>query len=189
VEVNARWAGVNFHDALAVEDACTGNNQFNACFQAYLDEDAFNKMPAVRPIKAHGAAWMAVNYKAGTLVGVPGMDRAMKLKSFYNWDLQVQIGQPLAKTTPSGIPASVALVHKDNAVVTADYNYLIDLSYSNRFFDTVKSNTFLAENGRPIASAWWMDLAFAGACVGAVLLVVTRSKEVEHDGTPYVSVE
>merc|ERR1719453_320003 len=59
VEVNARWAGVNFHDALAVEDACTGNNQFAATFQAYLDKDAFDAMPAVRPISQYGAAWMA----------------------------------------------------------------------------------------------------------------------------------
>merc|ERR1719487_668320 len=65
VEVNARWAGINWDDGLAVEKACTGQDQVTATF------DAFDRMPAVRPLKQNGAMLMLVNYQTGILRGIP----------------------------------------------------------------------------------------------------------------------
>merc|ERR1711988_959668 len=55
VEVNARWAGMNWHDGFAIEDACMGNNQIAAAFTAYLDENGFKQMPAIPLMKQWGS--------------------------------------------------------------------------------------------------------------------------------------
>merc|ERR1740117_1360144 len=69
VEINDRWAGIGWHDGLAVEDRILGNNQINAAFAAFLDGEEFDAMPAVRPFLhgLHGAFISAVNIHPGML--------------------------------------------------------------------------------------------------------------------------
>merc|ERR1719160_666172 len=72
VEVNARWPGISWNDGLAVEQATAGTDQVAAAFDAYLDKDAFERMPAVHPIKQWGAVIFALNWRPGVLRGMPG---------------------------------------------------------------------------------------------------------------------
>lgn len=139
VEINARWAGIGWKDGLAVEQAAVGTNQVAAAFDAYLDQDAFDKMPSVLPLKQHGAVVFTVNTQRGILIGIPGLYVAMHSPSFLSSDLEyATMGKVLPLTTPNAIPINIALVHPVEAVVTADYNRLIDLEYADQFFDIMQ---------------------------------------------------
>jgi len=162
VEVNARWAGINWHDGLAVEQATVGENQIAAAFKAYLSKDEFEKMPAVRPLNKHGAVIFAINYQEGVLRGVPGVALAKTLPSYWDSDVQVPLNKVLLKTTPSSIPVELALVHEDGAVVDADYARIVNLEAANGFFDIEEAAT---------ASLAAQRLGRTGSTVQAILLL------------------
>merc|ERR1719387_3189739 len=148
MEINARWAGINWGDGLTVEEHCVGMDQIEATFTAYLDQDAFDRMPAVRPLKTHGAVLFGMNKRAGILKSIPGFEAVKKFPSYLSSDIDSaagiagMLGKELALTSPSAIPLAIGLANDDKAVVDADYARIIDMENANVFFDT-----------RPVATA------------------------------------
>jgi len=196
VEVNARWAGINWDDGLAVEHACTGMDQVTATFSAYLDEEAFNAMPAVRPLKQNGAMIMGVNYQTGTLKGLPGLAAAKEYASYISSDggALTGIGKPILPTTPGSIPIQIAFAHKDIAVVHADYARVIALEKDNSFFDIeVQSSQLLAAQrlGRTGLNATGLLAVMASALALLVLALFTSGilKPEVKDDSVYLAVE
>lgn len=198
VEINDRWAGIGWNDGLAVEDKVLGTNQINAAFDAFLSQERFDAMPAVRPFLngLHGGTVCAVNMRAGMLRSIPGMELAKTLPSYFNADVEdAHIGQILALTTPNAIPVNIALVHEDQAVVTANYNALIEMSYAGTFFDvdaqTITPSGLAARRAGLTGQSSAVMLLAAGVMIaGAVAMVAAVSKrQQQRDGTEYVSVE
>jgi len=140
VEVNARWAGVNWNDGLAVEKACVGEDQITATFATYLDQQAFAKMPDVRPITQYGAVVFTINYQPGVLTGLPGLAVAKQSSSYLSSDIDSASGLSgimdkfLPKTTPDTIPINIALASKNKKVLDKDYSHLIQIQTDRDFF-------------------------------------------------------
>jgi len=205
VEINARWAGINWHDGLAVEKATVGLDQYTATFDAYLDAGAFERMPDVRPMIQHGAVVFGVNYRAGILRGIPGLSVAKNSQSYLDSDVVgVSVGKVIPKTTPNTIPCNIALAHKDKAVVDADYYHLIHLEKEGEFFDIAPS-TGGASRSRPLLTALHADhsglparplLSLAslaillGVGAGAVAIFVkTVLRRDSAEGAVYLAIE
>jgi len=201
VEVNARWAGINWDDGLAVEKATTGIDQVTAAFYAYLDQEAFDKMPAVRPIKQHGAMIMAVNYETGVLRGIPGLAAAKRDKSYLSSDGGALngIGKPILPTTPGTIPVQIGLAHPDSAVVDSDYDRIIKSEYEHTFFDIVKNLTSYKSSratalaSRGVGHSASSLLAFAACAVLGIFMVAffttASSRQPGSSEAEYVSIE
>jgi len=212
VEVNARWAGVNWNDGLAVEKACVGQDQITATFDAYLDQDAFDSMPAVRPLIQHGAVVFTINYQAGILTAVPGMEATKSSASYLNMDvdsatgLAGMIGNLLPLTTPNSIPINIALANKDEAVVDADYKRLLSLQEKGDFFTVTPRLTPWAQSpvaqslsaarlGRNGFAAENLPLLFASLTLGVAAMVfiavsaASSRREVSDPMDSYVCVE
>lgn len=176
MEINARWAGINWGDGLTAEETCTGKNIIEAAFESYLDKAAFDAMPAVRPITCHSALIQTLNYKAGFLKAIPGLDEVKKMKTYLSSDIDSAqglsglIGKVLPLTSPNNIPVNIALKSNDEKEVDADYDRIIQMEKENKFFDTrpsmltesLATNRFLA---LPLALA---TLIVVGLTVGMV---------------------
>jgi hypothetical protein len=188
VEVNARWAGISWNDGLAVEKATTGTDQVAATFDAYLDKDAFESMPAVRPITQWGAVIFTLNWRPGVLRGMPGLDAAKKLPSYIaSGEEYANIGKLLPLTTPSSIPVEIALAHPDKSVVDADYARIIATEKANGFFDTVPLQPpFNLATSR--LSAATAPMAF-GAFMTVAVLFAVLSRRREREDTVYLAIE
>jgi len=196
VEINARWAGIGWKDGLAVENAAVGTNQITAAFDAYLDQDAFDKMPSVLPLKQHGAVVFTVNTQEGILIGIPGLYVAEHSPSYLSSDKEyATMGKVLPPTTPNAIPINIALVHPDEDVVTADYERLIDLEYADQFFDIMQLKKMPHQNapfpstnlaGVMVGQTSLLMLAAVGAGLIATGVMVTRlTKRETRDDTEY----
>lgn len=199
VEVNARWAGMNWHDGLAVENVCMGNNQITATFTSYLDADGFDKMPVFPIMKLWGASIATINYVRGKVRGLPGLVAAKQYPSYYDSDVDCPgsseadlIGRFLDKTNPDCIPVRIAFVGKDRSVVMSDYNRVINLEYKGKFFDlqpideTSPPNLSAADNKPATRASLVYCAALVGCAVCAMMLAaVIRSRREKSDGTEY----
>jgi hypothetical protein len=188
VEINARWAGIGWHDGIAVEKATVGQDQYTAAFDAYLDADAFDKMPAVLPLRQHGAVIFTVNTHAGILKGLPGVAAAKESSSYLDSYVEhrlVGIGKYIAKTTPDTCPVYVALAHKSEAVVDKDYHHLIHLEKENTFFDVKKGKhgEFLVatlDGEGHIADSWSLGFICLVLFVGAASAFAVSRARASH---------
>lgn len=199
MEINARWAGINWGDGLTVEDVCVGKNIIEAAFESYLDQDAFDSWPVVRPILQHGGVIFTINYQAGILKAIPGLEAAKKMPSYYDSDIDSaqglagMKGKELALTTPNSIPVCIALVSKDPHVIDADYDRLIQMQTENKFFDIspvmltgslATSQIRLSERRLPV------PLAFAMlSLVGMTVFIVYFSKQESSTPGDYITLE
>jgi hypothetical protein len=197
VEVNARWAGMNWHDGLAVENACMGNNQITATFTSYLDEEGFNAMPVVPPMKLYGASIASINYKPGIVKAVPGLEAAKGYSSYHDSDVDCPasypesslIGKFLDKTIPDCIPVRIAFVSKDKSAVEADYNRAISLVYKQQFFDTepqVSSQSLDTAGHHPVD---YTIMAAFGFCSLVFVAVYRFRHQTDTDSDYYIAVE
>jgi len=188
VETNARWAGINWNDGLGVEQAAVGNDQINAAFSAYLDGDAFEKMPAVLPLKKWGGMIFGINYQSGLLKAAPGFEAAKKYPSYYNGLFQKVLGQPIIPTTPDACPFTIGLVSDKKADVDADYARIVDLEKANKFFTVVPENLRLsaAQSSGHVGVVVFFAMLGLGAMA---LAIATVSRQEKRDGTEYLAVE
>lgn len=193
VEVNARWAGMNWHDGFALEDACMGNNQIAAAFTAYLDEPGFRMMPTIPIMKHWGNAVATVNYEKGIVKAVPGLAAAKHYPSYYDSDMDCPssnlVGKFLDLTNPDCIPVLIAFVSDDKSVVDADYDRSISLVYSRKFFDIDtgalrQSLTSISNN-----IAGYAPLAALGFGLLAFFVMSRFSQERAHASDHYIAVE
>jgi len=186
MEINARWAGINWGDGLTIEDHCLGKNIIQAAFESYLDKDAFDAMPDVRPMKCHAAIINTINFQAGILKGMPGLELAKKLPTYLSSDIDSAAGlagmlnKVLPLTTPNSIPVNIAFASHDEAAVYRDYDYMIELQAANKFFDIAPAmlkGSLLAR--KAFASQRLPLLAFAAlflVCATAFFVYASRPK-------------
>jgi len=192
-DLNARWTALQWQDGLALENALTGNNQITATFNALLDEDAFNKMPVVPFVSQHGAIVFAMAHETGTVQGIPGMELTKKLPSYFgSFNEGLVRGKVIEKLYNSHPCLFILLADKDKAVVDKDYNLLIDLELSLRYFDFAPLPSHLSlralrhSSGKsPILAGVALALITAA---GALALVAMSRRNVPDD-TGYVTIQ
>jgi len=191
IDLNARWTALMWTDGLALEKAIVGYDQITATVNAYLDGDAFNEMPLVPSLRQHGAIIFTNVWHTGILRGVPGLAVAEKLPSYFgSYNERAVVGKVIEKFTSGNPPITLLFADKDQAVVDADYNHIIDLEYADAFFDIglapstgyVSLPALHMDDGGAIAAL--AILAFA-----AVLTVVAKSRRNLRDGTEYLCIE
>merc|ERR1719217_173522 len=174
-------------DGLGVEQAALGNDQITAAFSAYLDGEAFDKMPAVYPLKKWGGMIFGINYQNGLLKAAPGFEAAKKYPSYYNGLMQSTFGAHINPTTPDTCPFTIGLVSDSKADVDADYDRIIRLEKENKFFVVVPESLRL---GAKQAGSFGVVAFFAVVGLGAMAVaIVTVSQQEQRDGTEYLAVE
>ena len=100
----------------------TGYTQVDACVDAFLNANAFERLPDVpsSPFMAAGQVVMLISFHEGHVEGTPGFDRVRALKSFVSLEENVHAGDRLEKTVDLfGVTGMAVLMHHDAAVVLA----------------------------------------------------------------------
>lgn len=196
VDLNARWTALMWHDGLALEKAIVGNDQITATVNAYLDGDAFDKMPAVPSVARHGAIIFTNVFHSGILTGIPGMAVATKLPSYFgSYNERAVLGKPIEVYTAGNPPITILLAHKDEAVVDADYNRIIEMECSNKFWEIAQSTGYaflpaLSSGDGDLPSQWLPAIgALAMVAVAALMAIAAVSRRNIQDGTEYLSIE
>jgi hypothetical protein len=198
-----------WHDGLKLERALTGNDQITATINAYLDGDAFSKMPAVPSVQQHGAIIFTNAHYTGLLKGIPGLAVAKKLPSYFasfkDATRGAFVGKMIAMNTAGNPPLTILLADSDEAVLNADYNHIVTLEDSNRFYDIVplplhdtapeqqpsqKSLTALRQGDNALPGPRLPAVAaVAMLAVASVLALAAVSRRNARDGTDYLSIE
>jgi len=196
VDLNARWTALMWHDGLALEKALAGNDQITATVNAYLDGEAFDKIPAVPSVAGHGAIIFTNVFHTGILTGIPGMAVATKLPSYFgSYNNRAVLGKPIEVYTVGNPPITILLAHKDKAVLDADYNLIIGLEYADKFWDIVPSTGFAyfpalgSGDGNLPSQLLPAIAAVAMVALAAVMAIVAVSRPNIQDGTEYLSIE
>jgi len=205
VDLNARWTALEWWDGLKLENELAGHDQITATIQAYLDGDAFNKIPNVYSLKQFGAMVMVNAFKTGILRGIPGLAVAKKLPSYYGtYNRDAIVGNLIKQYTFGQSHLKILLADREEAVVDADYNRVIDLETSDKFFDINP----LTGHGAPPAQGVYTSLtalrpggdglsgqrlpaiaALAMLALAALLALVAMSRRGDPDGTEYINIE
>lgn len=194
-DLNARWTALEWQDGLALENALTGNNQITATINALLDEDAFNKMPFVPSLNQHGAILFTFPHQTGIVEGVPGLEVAKKLPSYFgSFNEGLGRGKVIEKLYNSHPCLFILLADKDKAVMERDYNLLIDLQLSGTggFYKMMPAQSYLSLTALRHSSGDLPKLAGAALALGIVAavsaVVAMRRRNVPED-TDYVTIE
>jgi hypothetical protein len=122
VEVNSRCHGCA-GSWMPLAQAMTGYTQVKVCVDAFMDGDAFDRLPDVPPYPflAAGQVVMAVSFHEGRIDAAPGFQRIRSLKSFVSLEENVHVGDQLQKTVDLfGIVGMCVLVHPDVDVLKSD---------------------------------------------------------------------
>jgi len=136
IDLNARWTATMWHDGLALENALAGHDQITATINAYLDGDAFSEIPLVPSLRQHGALIFSNVFRTGILTGIPGLTVAEKLPSYLStYKKDAVVGKVIKKFTKGQPPITILLANEEKTALEADYDRIIDLEYSDAFFD------------------------------------------------------
>merc|ERR1712203_960008 len=117
--------------------ALTGYTQLDACVDAFVDANAFERLPDVTPspFMAAGQGVMLVSYHEGRVEDTPGFDRVRTLESFVSLEENVRIGDRLEKTVDLfGITGMAVLVHSDASVLESDISLIREMEVEGGFF-------------------------------------------------------
>jgi len=191
LDLNARWTALMWHDGLALEKAITGNNQITATVDAYLDGDAFDKMPPVPSIKQHGAIVFTFAHHTGFLNNIPGLSVAKRMPSYFgSYNDGLFVGSLIEKLATSHPCLQILLAHKEKAVVDGDYDRLISLEYSDAFFDIRPSRGYTSLSSlNPVDGSLPVILLLVMLTVAALLSLAAMSRRSVRDGTEYLTIE
>jgi len=122
VEVNSRCHGAA-GAWMPLARGLTGYTQVDACVDAFLNANAFERLPDVppSPFMAAGQVVMLISFYEGLVEGTPGFDRVRALKSFVSLEENVHTGDRLEKTVDLfGVTGMAVLMHHDAAVLASD---------------------------------------------------------------------
>lgn len=195
-DLNARWSATMWHDGLKLEQELAGHDQITATINAYLDSTAFNELPAVPSLKKNGALVFSNVFHTGILKSIPALAVAEKMPSYLStYKKDAVVGQEIKKFTAGQPPITILLANTDKTVLDADYEHLIDLEYSNDFFDITPSTgdmslTALRPRSHGLRSQRLPVIAtLAVLAVATVLALVAMSQRKVPDGTEYITIE
>lgn len=122
VEVNCRCHGAA-GSWMPLARALTGYTQVDVCVDAFLDGNAFDKLPDVppSPFQAAGQEVMLISFHKGRVEATPGYDHIRSMQSFVSLEPAVHVGGHLDKTVDLFTLAGMCvLVHSDAEVLSAD---------------------------------------------------------------------
>jgi len=135
VECNCRTAGGDGLWVPLVEAMC-GYSQVSALLDAYLDADAFDRVPDAPPVlTGKGAIAHIVSYQEGTMIGAPGLQALQALPSHLGAALCLEEGDQLSKTIDFLTDAGVCLLLNDDPQqLDKDYEAAHELTAKGDFF-------------------------------------------------------
>jgi hypothetical protein len=212
-DLNARWTALMWDDGLLLENTVTGHNQITAAVNALLDADAFNEMPGVFSLSKQAALLFVKPHHLGTIKDIPGVAVAEKLPSYFrSINEGLPIGTKVKQLVNTGPSIYVLLAHNNSSVLIEDYDRLIDLQFSDGFFDilppasahpsptapvprvpspTVPSPTVLRPGSNGLLEKRVRVIAATVTMVAvAVLFVfVTMRRQKHRDDTAYLIIE
>jgi len=112
---------------------CLGRNQVQCLIDAVLDEKAFKAIPEYPILSGwYGAEVFLVSQTEGKLKGLPRLEEVKKLKSFFQLDLLVKVGDRLKRTVDCITrPGSIRLCHKDKIQVEEDFLRIEQMQLEN----------------------------------------------------------
>jgi len=122
VEVNSRCHGAA-GSWMPLAQAMTGYTQVSACVDAFVDVNAFDRLPDVprSPFLASGQVVVMVSFHEGLIEATPGFQQIRALKSFLSLQENLHVGDQLQKTVDLfGITGMCVLVHSDAEVLKSD---------------------------------------------------------------------
>jgi len=191
-DLNARWTALEWHNGLDLEKAITGNNQITAAVNAFLDGDAFDKMPSVPSLSQHGAIVFTLPRKTGVIRGIPGLEVAKKLPSYFgSFNEGLFKGKVIEKLYNNHPDLFILLADKDNAVVEKDYNTIVSLELAGTYYDIVPvaGSTSLAGMGGLLGRWPATTATLAFVTVAVAFALVTFSRRNALDDTAYITIE
>lgn len=198
VDLNARWCGLTWDGGFGLVDQVIGYNQIEQTANAFLDGDAFQRMPAVPSVRASAALVFILPRQTGTIDSIPGLDIAKKLRSFSSVEFRsIAIGSVICwvSNNPPGI--HINLIHSNQTVLDEDYKYIVDLELTNKFYGisrlkdkqcadeelSVLHDGALVSQHRPVPVVAALALA---ASVAALAFIATRRSA--RDDADYMTI-
>lgn len=152
VEVNCRCHGGNGAWVPLASRLTGGDHMVKSCLDAYVDPDAFARLPSVPgPFQANGTWAEFVSYQSGVVTATPGYERIATLPSCLPGSVEgaYSVGDELVPSIDLFTSAgSCILVHEDPAVLAADVATIRDLELSGKMF-TLDSDFDLTEKASP----------------------------------------
>jgi len=123
VEMNCRAHGGEGSWVPLARGLTGGYCQVDASVDAYLDKDAFDKIPDVMPcpFKADGQEVKLVSYTEGMVIATPGFEKIKKMQSFLFFESSIFPGVRIQPSVDlfTNIGSAI-LMHKDAAVLKKD---------------------------------------------------------------------
>jgi biotin carboxylase len=136
VEVSSRCHG-DAGSWMPLAQAMTGYTQVDACVDAFLDAEAFDRLPDVppSPFLAAGQVVMTVSFQEGLIYAAPGFDLIRSLRSFVSLEENVHVGDRLKKTVDlSGVTGVCVLVNSDAEILKSDVAAIRKMETEGSFF-------------------------------------------------------
>lgn len=136
VEVNSRCHGAA-GSWMPLAQAMTGYTQVGACADAFLDAEAFDRLPDVppSPFLAAGQVVTTVSFQEGHIQAVPGFDQVRSLRSFVSLEENVHVGDQLEKTVDLfGITGMCVLVNSNAEILKSDVAAIREMEVEGSFF-------------------------------------------------------
>jgi hypothetical protein len=136
VEVNSRCHGAA-GSWMPLAQAMTGYTQVGACVDAFLDAEAFDRLPDVppSPFLAAGQVVMTVSFQEGLIQATPGFDQIRSLTSFVSLEENVHVGDQLKKTVDLfGVTGMCVLVNSDANILKSDVAAVRKMEAEGSFF-------------------------------------------------------
>jgi len=119
----------------SIADQCVGYNQIGCSFDAFVNPEKFDALPAVpETLLKSGREVFLVSRQNGVIRAIPGKNEIAQLPSFSQMDWQVSPGGFVKKTIDCFTrPGAIQLVHESEAVVEKDCEKIRSLETRNMF--------------------------------------------------------
>ncbi|KPJ67856.1 MAG: hypothetical protein AMJ43_02575 [Coxiella sp. DG_40] len=124
IECAARVMGTIDQDYIA---RATGKSQVDLTIDSYIDSQYFlQEITKPYEFKNHLMIKFIFSSDEGKIKSIKSIDKIKQLKSFYNLNLSVKVGDQLKRTIDLySCPGLVYLLHKNEEVILEDYNKLV----------------------------------------------------------------
>jgi len=160
VEVNCRCHGGNGAWVPLASRLTGGDHMVKSCLDAYVDPDAFARLPSVPgPFRANGTWVELVSFQSGVVTGTPGYEKIATLPSCLPGSVEgaYGVGDELVPSIDLFTSAGQCiLVNDDPAVLAADVATIRELELSGKMF-TLASDDDLAEKETSNARRSFID--------------------------------
>lgn len=170
VEMNCRAMGADGSWVPLAKALTGGYSQPDAAVDAFLDPEAFARLPGVfaSPFKAAGQTVFLVSFFSGTVKATPGYDKMLKLKSFVALQTGVKVGSRVELTVDLYTNVGFLVLSNDNPKqLSDDLNAVREMERQGLFeFD---------EEVDPVQFDMSPDLSVVDAPVGRCIRARSRS--------------